>query len=109
MRVAQIGETCAGRLLMLDALYASWHSVKLRGRDPECAACGENPSVGLNPCAWVAPLDQEAPSWSRPLRLVEFSSRPCACHFRNVGYDAAVSCDCRTVSMSGLQHEAAPI
>jgi len=37
--VAGVGETLAGRLLMLDALASRWHEVRLT-RDPQCAVCG---------------------------------------------------------------------
>jgi molybdopterin/thiamine biosynthesis adenylyltransferase len=38
--VAGVGETLAGRLLLLDALAGSWHEVRL-ARDPHCRACGQ--------------------------------------------------------------------
>jgi adenylyltransferase/sulfurtransferase len=37
--LAGIGETLAGRLLLLDALASRWHEVRL-ARDPHCAVCG---------------------------------------------------------------------
>jgi adenylyltransferase/sulfurtransferase len=36
---AGIGESLAGRLLMLDALSMRWHSVRVK-RDPACPVCG---------------------------------------------------------------------
>jgi adenylyltransferase/sulfurtransferase len=39
--VAGIGESLAGRLLLLDALEMEWRSVRF-GRDPACAVCGPN-------------------------------------------------------------------
>jgi len=34
-----LGETLCGRLLLFDAMYSEWRSVKLR-RDPACPVCG---------------------------------------------------------------------
>ena len=39
-----IGDPLVGRLLLFDALAASFTEVSLR-RDPECPVCGENPSI----------------------------------------------------------------
>ncbi|ONG52964.1 adenylyltransferase [Pseudoroseomonas deserti] len=39
-----IGEGMAGRLLLWDSLDARFRTVKLR-RDPECALCGDRPSI----------------------------------------------------------------
>ncbi len=39
-----IGEPLIGRLLLFDALAATFDEVKLR-RDPECPVCGEHPSI----------------------------------------------------------------
>jgi molybdopterin/thiamine biosynthesis adenylyltransferase/rhodanese-related sulfurtransferase len=39
-----IGEPLVGRLLLFDALTASFTEVALR-RDPQCPVCGENPSI----------------------------------------------------------------
>ena len=39
-----IGESLAGRLLLIDGLTMEFRSVKLR-RNPECPLCGDNPSV----------------------------------------------------------------
>ena len=39
-----IGEPLVGRLLLFDALDASFSEVKVR-RDPACPVCGENPSI----------------------------------------------------------------
>jgi len=39
-----IGDTLVGRLLLFDALEASFTEVGLR-RDPECPVCGENPTI----------------------------------------------------------------
>ena len=39
-----IGEPLVGRLLLYDALAASFTEVALR-RDPECPVCGENPTI----------------------------------------------------------------
>lgn len=37
--VAGVGETLAGRLMILDALASHWHEVRL-ARDPHCRVCG---------------------------------------------------------------------
>jgi sulfur-carrier protein adenylyltransferase/sulfurtransferase len=39
-----IGEPLVGRLLMFDALAASFTEISLR-RDPDCPVCGENPTI----------------------------------------------------------------
>ena len=39
-----IGEPLVGRLLLFDALAATFDEVKLR-RDPDCPVCGEHPSI----------------------------------------------------------------
>src|SRR5258705_3000997 len=39
-----IGDTLLGRLMVYDALEMSYRKIKLR-KDPNCAICGENPSV----------------------------------------------------------------
>ncbi len=39
-----IGEPLVGRYLLFDALDATFREVRLR-RDPECPACGENPTI----------------------------------------------------------------
>ena len=38
------GETLSGRLLLLDALAMTFHTVEVT-RNPDCAVCGENPTV----------------------------------------------------------------
>ncbi len=38
------GDSLVGRLLLLDALGMEWRELKLR-KDPNCPACGENPTV----------------------------------------------------------------
>ena len=43
-RVAGIGESLTGRLLLLDALEMEWRSVRF-GKDPACAVCGPNGSA----------------------------------------------------------------
>jgi molybdopterin/thiamine biosynthesis adenylyltransferase/rhodanese-related sulfurtransferase len=42
--IAGAGETLVGRLLLFDALAMSFRQLRLR-KDPECAVCGEHPSV----------------------------------------------------------------
>lgn len=44
-RVLGVGHGLGGRLLLFDALEASWREVRVR-RDPECPACGDAPSIG---------------------------------------------------------------
>jgi adenylyltransferase/sulfurtransferase len=39
-----VGESLVGRLLILDALRMRFREIKLR-KDPQCPACGENPTV----------------------------------------------------------------
>lgn len=40
-----VGEPLAGRLLVMDAARGTFRTVKLRGRDPSCAACGSAPTA----------------------------------------------------------------
>ncbi|KAI8824822.1 adenylyltransferase [Fimicolochytrium jonesii] len=40
-----IGATYSQRLLILDAVLGTFRTIRLRGRSPTCAACGENPSI----------------------------------------------------------------
>ena len=42
--LAGIGEPLIGRLQIYDALEMSWRQLKVR-KDPDCAICGENPTV----------------------------------------------------------------
>ena len=35
----------SGQLLMYDALLGSFRTIKLRPQQPQCAVCGENPSI----------------------------------------------------------------
>eukprot|EP00240_Pyramimonas_obovata_P004638 CAMPEP_0118924360 /NCGR_PEP_ID=MMETSP1169-20130426/2531_1 /TAXON_ID=36882 /ORGANISM="Pyramimonas obovata, Strain CCMP722" /LENGTH=405 /DNA_ID=CAMNT_0006865463 /DNA_START=254 /DNA_END=1468 /DNA_ORIENTATION=- len=49
--VANLGSSCAGKLLMFDAMCTSWHTIKLKERDPKCAACGEMPVINANTIA----------------------------------------------------------
>ena len=42
--ILQIGETLAGRLLLIDTLGARVHEVRFE-RDPQCALCGASPEV----------------------------------------------------------------
>ncbi|MDX8394051.1 MAG: molybdopterin-synthase adenylyltransferase MoeB [Mariprofundales bacterium] len=43
--VLDIGNTLSGRLMLYDALAMKFREVKLR-KDPQCPACGDNPSIG---------------------------------------------------------------
>lgn len=43
-QVLGIGETLAGHLMIFDALKMTFRKVKVR-KDPECALCGENPTI----------------------------------------------------------------
>ncbi len=45
-----IGETLSGRLLVYDALEATFRQVKVR-KDPKCTTCGENPRIDLESIA----------------------------------------------------------
>ncbi|KAL3678354.1 hypothetical protein R1sor_021310 [Riccia sorocarpa] len=40
-----VGETLNSRMLLLDALSARIHMVRLRGRNSECIACGNTPQI----------------------------------------------------------------
>jgi len=42
--ILDIGETLTGRLLLWDALDARMRTIRLK-RDPECALCGETPTI----------------------------------------------------------------
>jgi adenylyltransferase/sulfurtransferase len=39
-----IGESLSGRLLLWDALAASFRTIRLK-RDPACPSCGESPTI----------------------------------------------------------------
>lgn len=43
--LAGVGRPLTGKLLLYDALFASFHTMKLCARDPVCAVCGEHPTV----------------------------------------------------------------
>ena len=43
-RILGVGDSLSGRLLLFDALGASWREVGVR-RDPECPACGDAPTI----------------------------------------------------------------
>ncbi len=57
------GEALIGRLLLVDALAMRFRELKLR-RNPQCPACGQNPTItGLvdsQPCCGVAPATSPA-------------------------------------------------
>ncbi len=42
--IAQVGQSLAGRLLLLDALAMEWREVRVR-RDPACIVCGRSPDT----------------------------------------------------------------
>jgi adenylyltransferase/sulfurtransferase len=42
--IVKVGESLAGRLLVLDALRMTFREVRLR-RDPECPVCGDHPTI----------------------------------------------------------------
>ncbi|XP_004618818.1 adenylyltransferase and sulfurtransferase MOCS3 [Sorex araneus] len=42
---AGLGPSYSGRLLLFDALGGQFRAIRLRGRSPDCAACGERPTV----------------------------------------------------------------
>ncbi|MDX8377739.1 MAG: molybdopterin-synthase adenylyltransferase MoeB [Mariprofundales bacterium] len=43
--ILDIGNSLSGRLMLYDALAMKFSEVKLR-KDPQCPACGDNPSIG---------------------------------------------------------------
>ena len=43
--LAGVGRPLTGKLLLYDALFASFHTITLCARDPACAVCGEHPTV----------------------------------------------------------------
>jgi adenylyltransferase/sulfurtransferase len=67
--LAGVGEPLVGRLLLYDALELTFREFKV-GKDPECPACGENPTItelidydgfcGLTPEQPVAQLSASA-------------------------------------------------
>jgi adenylyltransferase/sulfurtransferase len=59
-RVAGIGESLAGRLLLLDALAMEWRSVKF-GKDPACTVCGPTGSVRSGEYLHRPGADRESP------------------------------------------------
>jgi adenylyltransferase/sulfurtransferase len=59
--VAGIGESLAGRLLLLDALDMEWRSVRF-GKDPACAVCGPNGSVRSGGYLRQPGADRESPA-----------------------------------------------
>ncbi|HEX7484975.1 MAG TPA: molybdopterin-synthase adenylyltransferase MoeB [Vicinamibacterales bacterium] len=42
--IVKVGESLAGRLLVLDALRMTFREIRLR-RDPECPVCGDHPTI----------------------------------------------------------------
>eukprot|EP00850_Spirogloea_muscicola_P016134 SM000129S26121 [mRNA] locus=s129:9637:13386:- [translate_table: standard] len=69
-----MGETLAGRMLLLDAFTSRITTVKLRGKSPDCAVCGPHPKVtpinyqviNYGALTGSAP-DDKAPAWKREL------------------------------------------
>ena len=43
--VSRRGDVLSRRMLVYDALSGRFMTVKLRGRNPSCAACGDSPTV----------------------------------------------------------------
>jgi len=43
--ILEKGEVLTGRMVIFDALEMRFRNVKLRGRKPDCAACGDSPSL----------------------------------------------------------------
>jgi molybdopterin/thiamine biosynthesis adenylyltransferase len=43
--LAGVGRPLTGKLLLYDALFGSFHTIKLCTKDPACAVCGEHPTV----------------------------------------------------------------
>eukprot|EP00850_Spirogloea_muscicola_P023350 SM000350S13030 [mRNA] locus=s350:4470:8186:+ [translate_table: standard] len=69
-----MGETLAGRMLLLDAFTSRITTVKLRGKSPDCAVCGPHPKVTpinyqvINYGAFTGSApDDKAPAWKREL------------------------------------------
>ena len=50
-----VGEPLAQKLLLFDGLAGRFQTVKLRGRQPGCAACGDTPSVARAACGGLDP------------------------------------------------------
>lgn len=50
-----VGDLLTGYLLMFDALEMDFHKIKLPEHDPDCAVCGEHPTI-------AAPIDYEQPA-----------------------------------------------
>jgi adenylyltransferase/sulfurtransferase len=75
-----IGESLAGRLLLVDALTMKFRTLKLR-KNPECPVCGENPTVtelidydqfcGIQKPTSVGPLEVERDKVSNDAPLVD--------------------------------------
>jgi adenylyltransferase/sulfurtransferase len=64
--VLGIGETLAGRLLILDALTMTFRTLRLR-RDPACPVCGDHPTVtALIDYQQFCGLTPASPSAARP-------------------------------------------
>eukprot|EP00242_Pyramimonas_sp_CCMP2087_P007120 CAMPEP_0198199604 /NCGR_PEP_ID=MMETSP1445-20131203/2852_1 /TAXON_ID=36898 /ORGANISM="Pyramimonas sp., Strain CCMP2087" /LENGTH=327 /DNA_ID=CAMNT_0043869487 /DNA_START=140 /DNA_END=1120 /DNA_ORIENTATION=- len=59
--MAGVGEVCAGKLLMFDAMCTAFHTFNLKPRDPGCAVCGDTPSITA---ATVASYDYKSFSGS---------------------------------------------
>ncbi len=45
MCVTLFADPLSGQLLLYDALLATFRTIKLRPRQPQCTVCGENPSI----------------------------------------------------------------
>lgn len=43
--LAGVGELLCGRLLEFDALFGEFDEIKLPGREPNCAVCGDSPTI----------------------------------------------------------------
>lgn len=43
--ITEVGKVLSGKLLVFDAGFTSFHTIKLRDADPACVVCGDNPTV----------------------------------------------------------------
>lgn len=43
--ILQLGQVLSQKMVLFDALEMRFRNVKIRGRNPNCAACGDDPTV----------------------------------------------------------------
>ena len=46
--LSKVGEPLSARMLILDSLSSRIHTVKLRGKNPQCVACGGSPEINYS-------------------------------------------------------------